>query len=387
MMVLQPHLIRELSERPMRPESPVLSVYLDFDPAAPTNRRGGYKLALEEMLKQIDTQLTEDNKRRHFHEDAAWTRKQVELNTPKGRSLVLFCDASDNFFYRQDLAIRLANQAWYGDTPYTRPLVQAVNEHERYGVVLVDKENARFFVFSMQTIEELDKAFQTPAVRHRRTAGSDHLRSQMTLQRRAATWSGWFLKEVAEILDEIIRNQAIDGIILAGQEDIIAELQRLLPKAIALRVVGSARIPANAKANEVLEISMPLVEAIERKRERQLVEDLVTIACKPQPKLEKAVLGLDATLDAINQARVYRLVWPAGRKTAGCECPTCETLMDQPPLDGNCPYCSGSLVEVDDVIWLASERVLAMGGKVEEIRDPEACAKLEAIGKVGAYLR
>jgi len=184
MMVLQPHSIRELSERPMRPESPVLSVYLDFDPSAPTNRRGGYKLALEEMLKQIETQLTEDSKRRHFHEDAAWTRKQVELNMPKGRSLVLFCDASDNFFYRQDLAIRLANQVWYGDTPYTRPLVQAVNEHERYGVVLVDKENARFFVFSMQTIEELDKAFQTPAVRHRRTAGSDHLRSQMTLQSR-----------------------------------------------------------------------------------------------------------------------------------------------------------------------------------------------------------
>lgn len=387
MMVLQPRLLRELAERPTRQDSPVLSVYLNLDPSAPTNRRGGYRLALDEMLKQIETQLAEGEERRHFQEDAAWTRKQIEHGMPKGRSLVLFCDVSEAFHYRQDLSIRMASQVWYGDTPYTRPLAQAISEHQRYGVVLVDKENARFFVFSMESIEELEKAFQTPAVRHRRTAGSDHLRSQMTLQRRAATWSGWFLKEVAEILDETLSHQAIHGIILAGQEDITAELQRLLPKALAARVVGTARMPINAKTQEVLEISRPLVENLERTLERQLVDDLVTIARKPQPKLEKAVAGLEATLDAINQARVYRLVCPAGRKVAGCECPSCDILLDHPPLNGQCPYCSSALLGVEDIIWLASERVLALGGKVEEIHDHEACAALEAIGKVGAYLR
>ncbi len=386
-MVLQPDSLRELTERPTRPDSPVLSIYLNLDPSAPTNRRGGYRLALEEMLKQIEIQLAEEEKRRHFQEDAAWTRKQIELGMPKGRSLVLFCDVSEAFHYRQDLSIRMANQVWYGDGPYTRPLVQAINEYQRYGVVLVDKENARFFIFTMQSIDELDKAFQTPAVRHRRTAGSDHLRSQMTLQRRAATWSGWFLKEVAEILDETLSSQAIHGVILAGQEDITAELQRLLPKALAARVVGTVRMPINAKAQEVLEICGPLVEDQERKIERQLVDDLVTIAHKSQPKLEKAVAGLEATLNAINQARVYRLVCPAGRKAAGCECPSCGILLDHPPRDGQCPYCSSALLEVDDIIWLASERVLAMGGKVEEIRDQEACATLEAAGKLGAYLR
>jgi peptide subunit release factor 1 (eRF1) len=387
MMVLQPHVLHELTERPTRPDSPVLSVYLNLNPSAPTNRRGGYRLALEEMLKQIEVQLAEEEERRHFQEDAAWTRKQIELSVPKGRSLVLFCDVSEAFHYRQDLSIRMANQVWYGDSPYTRPLMQAINEYQRYGVVLVDKENARFFVFTMQSIEELEKAFQTPAVRHRRTAGSDHLRSQMTLQRRAATWSGWFLKEVAEILDETFSSQRIHGVILAGQEDITAELQRLLPKALAAQVVGAVRMPITTKPQEVLEICGPLVENLERTLERQLVDDLLTIAKKAQPKQEKAVAGLEATLNAINQARVYRLLCPAGRKTAGCECPSCGILLDHPPRDGQCPYCSSALHEVDDIIWLASERVLAMGGKVEEIRDEQACATLEAIGKVGAYLR
>jgi peptide chain release factor subunit 1 len=387
MMVLQPQLIQQLAERTSQSDSPVLSVYLNLDPASPTNRRGGYKLALEEMLKQIETQITDDNKRRHFLEDASWARKQMEMRMPKGLSLALFCDASAEFFFQEDLSIRLANQIWYGDTPYTRPLLQTFQEYERYGVVLVDKEKARFFVISMQNIEELSDAFQTPAVRHRRTAGSDHMRSQMVLQRRAATWSGWFLKEVSEILDDIMRTHAISGIILAGQEDITAELYRLLPKATAARLVGSVRMSITTKGNEVLEICLPIVDSIERQRERELVDDLVTIAQKAQPKLEKAVMGLDATLDAVNQARVYRLVYPAGRKAAGCECPTCAVLLDHPPGDGKCPYCSGALEEIDDLLWLAAERVLAMGGKVEEIHDDEACSKLEAAGRVGAYLR
>jgi len=386
-MPLQPQTIRKLAERPVRSNSPVLSVYLNLDPSSPTNLRGGYKLALEEMLKQIETQLTDDNKRRHFQEDTSWARKQAERRMLKGGSLVLFCDVSEDFYFQEDLSVRLANQIWFGDTPYTRPLMGVLNEYERYGVVLVDKEKARFFVVSAGSIQELDEAFQSPPVRHRRTAGLDHMRSQMVFQRRAATWSGWFLKEVSEILHDIVQHQEIDRIILGGQEDITAELYRLLPKAAAARVMDSVRIAITAKASEVLQISTPVLEKIEYQRERELVSDLITVAQKTQSKQEKAVLGFDATLDAVNQARVYRLVYPAGQRIAGYQCPSCDVLMDQGPENKKCPYCSQLLDEVDDLSWQASERVLAIGGKLEEISDSEARSKLEAAGKIGAYLR
>ena len=386
-MPLQPQTIRKLAERPVRSNSPVLSVYLNLDPSSPTNLRGGYKLALEEMLKQIETQLTDDNKRRHFQEDTSWARKQAERRMLKGGSLVLFCDVSEDFYFQEDLSVRLANQIWFGDTPYTRPLMGVLNEYERYGVVLVDKEKARFFVVSAGSIQELDEAFQSPPVRHRRTAGLDHMRSQMVFQRRAATWSGWFLKEVSEILHDIVQHQEIDRIILGGQEDITAELYRLLPKAAAARVMDSVRIAITAKASEVLQISTPVLEKIEHQRERELVSDLITVAQKTQSKQEKAVLGFDATLDAVNQARVYRLVYPTGQRIAGYQCPSCDVLMDQGPENKKCPYCSQLLDEVDDLSWQASERVLAIGGKLEEISDSEARSKLEAAGKIGAYLR
>lgn len=388
MNVLQPQMIEELAERTVRDGSPVLSVYLNLDVSDPLNRRAGYKVSLDRMFKDIESQIDDEAKLRHFREDSEWIRHKVEFRLPKGKSLLLFCDVSESFYFEEDLPVRMATQAWFGNTPYIRPLLETIGEYERYGVVLVDRERARFFVISMGVIEEVSDVFQEePPVKHRSTAGSDHMRSQMILQRRAATWSGWFLKDVSDILHDLIKKYHIDRILLGGPEDVTAELQRLLPKAVAARVVDRLRVASSAKPNEVLELSFPSIEKLERNQELALVEDLVTMARKTEPAVKKAVLGLNATVDAINQGRVYRLLYPSGVKLGGCRCPGCEVLLDQAPADCNCPYCSKALEVVEDMLWLASERVLEMGGRSDEIRGTEARKQLDEAGKIGAFLR
>jgi peptide chain release factor subunit 1 len=387
MNVLQPQTIQELAERTAQDGFPVLSVYLNLDVTDPLHRRSGYKVALDRMLKDIEAQLDDETRLRHFREDAEWVRYKVDFHLPRGKSLLLFCDVSESFYFEEDLPIRMANQAWYGNTPYLRPLLETMGEYERYGVVLVDRERARFFVISMGVIEEVSGILQEPPVKHRSTAGSDHMRSQMIFQRRAATWSGWFLKDVSDNLTDLIKVFDIDRILLAGPEDLTAELQRLLPKALAPRVVDRVRISASAKASEVFELAFPIIEKLERQQEVSLVQDLVTIARKTEPTVKKAVLGLNASLDAVNQGRVYRLLYASGVKLGGYRCPGCEVLLDQAPADRNCPYCSKLLEVVDDMLWLASERVLEMNGRSEEIRGAEARKDLDAAGKIGAFLR
>ena len=387
MNVLQPQAIRELAERTVREGSPVLSVYLNVDVTDLSTRRSGHKLALDGMLKDIEFQIDDEAKLRHFREDSEWIRQKVEFSLPKAKSLLLFCDVSEAFFFEEDLPIRMATQAWFGNTPYVRPLLESMDEYERYGLVLVDREKARFFVVSMGIIEEVSDVLQEPPVKHRSTAGSDHMRSQMVFQRRAATWSGWFLKDVSDILSDLIKKYEVDRILLAGSEDITAELQRLLPKALAPRVVDRVRISSSAKASEVLELSFPVIEKLEREQEMVMVEDLVTIARKTEPGVKKAVLGFNATLDAVNQGRVHRLLYSSGVKLGGYRCLSCEALLDQAPADNMCPYCSKPLELVDDMLWLASERVLEMGGRSEEIRGAEARKQLDAAGKAGALLR
>jgi peptide subunit release factor 1 (eRF1) len=387
MNVLQPQIIQELVERTVRDGSPVLSVYLNLDATDPSTRRSGHKTILDRMLKDIETQISDETRLRHFREDSAWIRQKVEFRLPKGKSLLLFCDVSESFYFEEDLPIRMATQVWYGETPYVRPLIETMDEYERYGVVLVDRERARFFVISMGVITEVSDIFQEPPVKHRSMAGSDHMRSQMVFQRRAATWSGWFLKDVSDTLHDILKEYHIARIILAGPEDVTAELQRLLPKGIASRVVDRVRISSTAKAHEVFELSFPLIERLEREQELVLVQDIATIAQKAESPAKKAVLGLNATLDAVNQGRVYRLIFPSGVKLNGYRCLSCDVLLDQAPAERKCPYCSSSLDAVDDVLWLASERVLTMGGKSDEIRGAEARKQLKAAGNIGAFLR
>jgi len=387
MNVLQPQMIEELAERTARDGSPVLSVYLNLEVDDPATRRSSHKAALDRILKDLESQLEEAAILRHFREDSQWVRQKVEFYLPKGKSLLLFCDVSESFYFEADLPVRMATQAWFGNTPYLRPLLETLGEYERYGVVLVDRERARFFVISMGIVEEVSDLFQDPPVKHRSTAGSDHMRSQMILQRRAATWSGWFLKDVSDILHDLIKKHDIDRILLAGPEDVTADLQRLLPRAVLPRVVDRVRISAAAKANEVFELSLPFIEKLERQQELELVKDLITIAQKTEPTARKAVLGLNATLDAVNQGRVHRLLYLAGTKLGGYQCPACEVLLDQTPADGNCPYCSNRLDYVEDVLWLASERVLEMGGRTEEIRGAEAGRQFKTAGIIGAFLR
>jgi peptide chain release factor subunit 1 len=113
----------------------------------------------------------------------------------------------------------------------------------------------------------------------------------------------------------------------------------------------------------------------------------VTVAQKTEPGSKKAVLGLNATLDAINQGRVHRLLYASGVKLAGYRCPACDVLLDHAPAERKCPYCSNLLEGIEDMLWLASERVLTMGGRSEEIRGSEASRQLSAAGKIGAFLR
>ena len=387
MKALQPQVIQELKERKSRAGSPILSLYLNLDPANPINLRGGYKVSLDAMLKDLESQIKKENELRHFQEDAEWARRKAEFHIAKGRSLVLFSDVSESFFFEEDLPIRLANQVWFGESPYLRPLLEARNEYERYGVVLADREKARFFLISMGEIDEISDIFQEPPVKHRSAAGSDHMRSQMVFQRRAAKWSEEFLKNVSDTLHDIMVQYDIDRVILGGPEEVTAELQRLLPKAVSARVVDRLRMPAAAKTAEVLEVAFPIIEKIEREQESTLVQDLITTAHKSKATGMKAVMGFDATLDAINQGRVYRLVYPNGLSMNGYQCTSCDVLLDHSPSNGQCPYCSNTLSEMEDIVWPASERALDMGGKIEEIRSPEAISMLAGGGQIGAYLR
>jgi len=135
----------------------------------------------------------------------------------------------------------------------------------------------------------------------------------------------------------MVRRYDLDGILLAGPEDVTAELLRMLPKRVASRVVQRMRMAVQAKPSEVLDLSFPVIEQIESQQERSIVGDLITIARKANPTMEKAVLGINGILDAVNQGRVQRLLYPRGGKSQGFNVQPVTCSLTIRPLMGNAP--------------------------------------------------
>ena len=363
-----------------KPDSRILSIYLTTDPSEANNLKRGFKTVLEDMLRGIEAELTDPLLRSRFDEDAARVKEIIENHTPREKSLVMFSDASEQFFWVQDLRIRMHNEARWDERPYVRPLLEALDEHERYGVVLTEHGRSRLFTVFIADIEEHVDAFTSAKVRHLTSTGTDHLLSQKQFQRKSEIHALWHLKHAAELLDHLVAQYAFDRLVLAGPEEPVTELARLLPKRLRTRVVARIAVPFSASADQVLKATHDVVERVECEAELRLVEELLEDAGARRG----AVTGLDETLLATQERRVYRLIYVEGFRKTGWRCDRCHALCAE--TCQVCPYCEGSLSRIEDLIDELARQIVDSGGKAEVVSG-EAARILSSAGSIGAQLR
>lgn len=123
-MISNQNLERLLKWEP-KPDSPVLSVYLTTDPSDANNLKRGFKTVLEDMLRGIEAELADPSLRRLFDEDAARVMELIDNHTPREKSLVMFSDASEQFFWLDDLRIRIQDEVRWIEMPYVRAVGSA----------------------------------------------------------------------------------------------------------------------------------------------------------------------------------------------------------------------------------------------------------------------
>jgi peptide subunit release factor 1 (eRF1) len=371
--------LESLIEREAKTGSPVLSIYLDTDQSREINIERGFEVVLKDLLREIRPKLDKET-RQEFDADAERVRQLVEEYRDVKRGLVIFCDASENFLWSRELNVRVHNRARWEDGPYLRPLIEILDEHERYAVVLTDRKQARFFTIYLGEIEERFQAEAPLEVRRINEVGTDHIESHMTLQHKADEHAHLHLKHVAELTEKLASIYEFDRLILAGPVEAASELSALLPKAVSAKVVRQVSLPIKGSDALVLEETLKVEAQVERERETELVESLITAAAKHQ----KAVIKLGPTVRAIQEQRVFQLVYADGFAPSGSQCGTCGALFAEEKT--TCDYCGQAVNGISDLIERAAERVLEMKGKVEQVRDP-AAERLQEHGSIGALLR
>ncbi len=373
--------LRVLSSRPERPADSVLSVYLETDQSRHANLNRGFEKQLKDMMASLRKTIYDSSELERFRSATRHVEDFVSSYQIGARGIVMFFDQSDGFFWHCELQAPIQNQARWNRELFLQPLAAAMDESEPYAVALFGQASVRLFVVSLGEIEELiQETFPSRQVRHIRTVGTEHLGSASQAQRKADERIRWNLRHIEGDVDWLIQSKQLNQLLLAGTTQITAEFRKLLPKRLASRVIGSVDISTDASLETVLAAAQPVAQKHERDTELRLVDEVVTEAARKR----RTVTGLSSTLEAVNQGRVWQLVYSEEFRSPGFECSKCTALFSLERK--SCLYCGAVVRRVADVVEHAIEHALRKGARIEVVKG-EASESLINAGGIGAFLR
>jgi hypothetical protein len=289
--------VRRIKESLKDLKAPALSLYLDVNPAKPDNAGRAYALRAKDAMKALAVP-----------EDLA--EKVLELlqhEVIQAKTLALFADQERLELFPLQVELPLVRAvktafvdektsrlltdgalAHYGE-PFLLPLVYALDEYERYGVVYVDQERWRVFEVFLGEIAEVKDTFlalDTEAWRRlsldapgrrfnlggiaRGGAGQD------LFAKRLAAWEERFYKALAHELVRHVEERGFTRLLLMGPEEHTRLFLGYLPTRLKEKVV--AELPSlphpGASPGEVLKRLEPVLEEVERQAEVRLLEEL-----------------------------------------------------------------------------------------------------------------
>jgi peptide chain release factor subunit 1 len=379
------------------PKFPVVSLYLDTDPTRVEKR--GYIIAAKNILKELERKLDDRAKRKAFQDDVASILYFLESETnPSARGVAIFSCKAQGLWQVYRLPVSVPNKGHVGPTPYIQTLLDVLDEYERYAVVLLDKEKVKLFTVYLGEIEERQLEADMMPKKHKQGGWSEvgYQRAKPGVNRpQGAGGMGsfghdvqahheahvqWHIKHIIELLSEELNHHSFDRIIVAGTEEALAEFNRLLPGDLKERVVGSFSAEMFASPADILRETMAIEERVEREKELQIVNSLVEATLKGS----NGVLGLDDTLMALQEGRIYTLVVNFDLTAQGRRCLGCGYLTAI--LADKCPVCGADMEQVENVVDLAVQTARDRGAQVEFVRGA-AAEVLRGYGGIGGVLR
>src|SRR5919199_3762636 len=251
---------------------PVISLYLN----AQANERGRQdfeRFLRKEFPERARTYPAHTPERESFERDAERIREYLaeELRADTNGAAIFACAGADDFFEAVQLAAPFENHRLYVyNQPHLYPLARVMDQYPRYAVLVADTNRARLFVFGR------GKTLKSDEVTNVKTKGSRVGGwSQMRYQRHLENYHLQHAKEVAEQLEQVVREDNIEHVILAGDEVIIPLLKEQFPKAVAERVVDVLSLDIDAPEHEVLAESAEVMREHDAQTDAEKVGQLL----------------------------------------------------------------------------------------------------------------
>lgn len=356
----------------------VLSLFLDM--SVDSNNKRTHKVFLNQRRAQFEELESERPSQpreaigRAFQQIEEWLAEEYD---EENRGVALYAELAGEWFEALQFPVSIQNRLVLSDRPLIAPLAQVLEGYRHLGVVLLDREQARFLsIYLGSVLEEVEISTNPyPAVHGVQAGGL----SQRRFQRRKKNETHQFFRDFAEDLERFVRQEEPEELVVLGTEDIVALFRNFLPKAIDEKIVLTApMLWVEEGANEILERIEPHLRAEREREDREFLEDL-------KERVEQdylATAGFQTTIDALRQGRVERLAIAQDQERTGSRCPRCDFIF----ADGRttCPYDGSETIAgidlYEEAVRLAERQELEV-----EFMTPAAMQELAGVAALLRY--
>ncbi len=352
--------------------APVTPAYLDVD-----GRRHPSHLALERSverrLRQARTALNglaaDPGVQRDLRRIEDFVRAGFDRSSTRG--LAFFACAEVGLFEVMALPVPVRDRVVVNAAPAVGQLEAVLRDHQPIGVLLADRQRARLLVFALGELTD-----RTELVEPLPKGDAGHA-DRGDLAGAAEAEVHHHLRHAADLAWRVFQDRPFSHLAIGAPDAIAGELEALLHPYLRDRLCGRAGVPVGAGLVEIRDNAIEIERAVDRRREGDLVEKLRDAAHSGG----RGVVGLAATLAALNERRVETLLVSDGYEEEGWRCPTSGALAAVGPTS---PVTGERMERVDDVMVDAIDLALATRCRVEVCVDN---ADLDVLGRIGALLR
>ena len=379
MTILDRETLRKLAEWNTN-SFPVVSLYLDVD-GRRFPKRADFVARADHLIRRARERAQGMEDRAHsrsVHADATrmWDFVNDEFDRKGGvRGLALFGCSGMGLWEEVTLPARVPERIVIGERPYLLPAEVVLQGYEDVCMALVDRERARLFVSTLDRIEEVSDVLDDVPGWHDQGGWS-----QARFQRHIKEHVLRHLKHVSEVLMGLFRRNRYERLIMAGPDEVVAELERELHDYVRRTIVARTTLPMHASPGEVLQTIRELEGQLEREREEGAVRRLTA---EIEAGTGRAVGGMADTIAALEEGRVETLIVGADLEATGVRCPSCGHLA---PRGRTCPACGARMDETPDLVEEAVESALRQRCRVEVLTQGLA-DDLALRGGIAALLR
>jgi peptide subunit release factor 1 (eRF1) len=355
---------------------PVLSVYLNTQPDQHGRAPDAVPYLHREFKALARTWAPSSPERHSFDRDIERILSYAthQIDSLANGVAIFACWGAGEFFEAIQLTTPVSDNCVYAyNQPHLYQLAHLDEQYPRYAAVLTDTNTARIFVFGLGQViaaEEVDGKKV-----HRVKVGGW---SQARYQRRVGNAHHEHAKEVVERLAQIVREDKISHIILAGDSVVIPLLQEQLPQEM-VPMVQVMRLDIHSSDQDVLTATLAKLQEQEDRSAAEKVDRLM----QQYRARGLAAVGLQDTLEALANGQVEELLISGALEESHPHPEEVQAILapEIPDAEGSTASEEPRQASVPDLLVTKATQT---GATVTFIED---AALLEPIGGVGAFLR